>query len=880
MAETETSETRGPREPGSSLVLERGDAVGRYVVISRIGKGGAGVVYRAYDPELDRAVAIKVVRSESGRRERLQREAQALARLQHPNVIAVHDVGTIAGEVFVAMEYVEGVTLKRWLRGGSTGGLRQVLDIFMAAGRGLQAAHDVGLVHRDFKPDNVLVGRDGRVRVLDFGLARPANLIDDAGPAPDLDLEIDTDRFLRTSLTQTGALLGTPRYMAPEQHLRRPADARTDQFSFCVALYEALYRQRPFEGETLSRLAASVTTGQIREAPPGSKVPARLRRILLRGLSVDPAQRFPSMAALLDALHAAAVAPRRRLAIAAIAVGVAVPIGVIAAIWHESDEPAGAVACDATDRYLDGVWDDPVRDRVAAAFERSRKPYARDTYQRVATHLDAYAARWTEARTELCEASRRGDQEAQVSEVRIACMNRRLRSLAATAELLGGADDHLIDQAVDAALRLPPIDGCDDDRLLAEGALLPRDPALRQRIADLGRELEEARALEAAAQYARALDVATDVAYAADELPYLPLQAEAHHEVGRIHDRLEELDQARPHHEQAARLAARVGDDGLAASALLAVQKDIFYQERLAGRSGEAALDLDVHVEAPFERVGRHDARYADYLMVAGDMRYRLERHDEARDYFERALQLREGLFGSDDVRVAESLVMLASSYPSDRKDDANRALARALAIYEAQLGAEHPAVAETLNRIGHYTDDVEVMIAAYDRAERIFAGAFGAENWAVGRSLNNGGEALCRGGDTARGLERLERGLAIYAREFGADHCHLAWPLAGIALCQMTAGEPASAITTLERALGICAGKGLHTSLVTNMQVQLAQAKWAAGDDREGALAIAREARAAYLEKEAHHRKELRELDDWLAVHGTDEDRRVAGRQ
>ena len=237
--------------------------MGRYLVLGTLGEGGMGVVHAAYDPELDRKVALKVLLPGRGGRakghERLLREAQSLARLSHPNVVAVHDVGTHEGRVFVAMEFIAGTTLSATIE-SQRPGLEAIVGLYAAAGRGLEAAHRVGLVHRDFKPDNVMVDREGRVRVVDFGLAQA---VAEASAE-------ESSQGSAVGLTATGALMGTPAYMAPEQFQGRPTDARTDVFAFCVALYEHLHGERPFAGETLVTLAAEVTAGRVREAPRGA----------------------------------------------------------------------------------------------------------------------------------------------------------------------------------------------------------------------------------------------------------------------------------------------------------------------------------------------------------------------------------------------------------------------------------------------------------------------------------------------------------------------------------------------------------------------------------------------------------------------------------
>jgi predicted Ser/Thr protein kinase len=275
--------------------------VGRYEVLAELGTGGMGVVYRARDPELDREIALKLLRPTGSRhdpataRSRLVREARAMARLSHPNVATVHEVGEFEDQVFVAMEYVEGQTLTKWLASESPP-WRDAVDMLLQAGAGLVAAHDKGIVHRDFKPDNVMVTPDQRVLVLDFGLARSSG--DASASSGPVELE-----GADPSLTLTGALVGTPAYMAPELYAGEPADARSDQFAFAVALWEAVYQQRPFRGDTLAALASAVMEGDLSEPIGIGRRPAWLRRVLGRGLAVDPSARYPSVSEMLGDLR-------------------------------------------------------------------------------------------------------------------------------------------------------------------------------------------------------------------------------------------------------------------------------------------------------------------------------------------------------------------------------------------------------------------------------------------------------------------------------------------------------------------------------------------------------------------------------------------------
>jgi predicted Ser/Thr protein kinase len=290
--------------------------VGRFEIDRRLGSGGMGVVYEGHDPALARKVAIKVLHEGVGALSRLLREAQALAQLTHENVVQVYEVDTSGDQVFVAMQFIEGRTLHAWLRERPRT-WREIVDVFTGAGKGLAAAHGKGLVHRDFKPDNVLVGNDGIPRVLDFGLARaasessldslpgtaPSALASSSGASHSLSASASASSpALLEDLTRTGAIMGTPAYMSPEQSLGSGVGPASDQFSFCVALYEALYDQRPFAGTSVTALLANLQAGKVQAPPPGHDVPPWLHAAVLRGLALEPTDRFPSMDALLTEL--------------------------------------------------------------------------------------------------------------------------------------------------------------------------------------------------------------------------------------------------------------------------------------------------------------------------------------------------------------------------------------------------------------------------------------------------------------------------------------------------------------------------------------------------------------------------------------------------
>ncbi|MBL8916730.1 MAG: protein kinase, partial [Archangium sp.] len=317
----ELSATQLPRPIEPAPVLERGAQVGRFVILETLGMGGMGAVYSAYDPNLDRKVALKTLHfSTTGdptAHGRMLREAQAMARLSHPNVVNVFEVGENRGAIFIAMELVAGVTLRTWERAKERT-WKEVVRVFLQAGQGLAAAHAAHLVHRDFKPANVLLGDDGRVRVTDFGVARADGTIEPVGPMPQAQGE-DSGRFgngpgtggtastahsgsLSDPLTRGDVVVGTVGYMSPEQAAAKIPDARSDQFAFCICLWEALYGKRPFQGNSVAETTKALLEGSLPQRPRTTKVPTWLHAVMTRGLERDPEKRYPSMEALLKEL--------------------------------------------------------------------------------------------------------------------------------------------------------------------------------------------------------------------------------------------------------------------------------------------------------------------------------------------------------------------------------------------------------------------------------------------------------------------------------------------------------------------------------------------------------------------------------------------------
>ena len=422
--------------------LEPGSRLGRYEVIDLLGHGGMGAVYRAYDPELDRTVALKLLlmggRSERARA-RLQREAQAIARLSHPNVVQVFDVGRRdqAGGVFIAMEFVDGPTLKQWLKREKRE-WREIAKVFADAGEGLLAAHQRGLVHRDFKPDNVLLDEHARAKVVDFGLAKGSESLAethsiDLASVPSVDgsaatsgLKTSGSRKPLAEITQLGSRIGTPAYMPPEQIHGGHSDPRADQFSFAVALYEALFGRLPFDGTTPESYALNVLEGAVHPIPRSSDVPTRLQNGILRALAVSPSKRFASLAPLLEILRDDPARRRRRwLALTgATAAGVAIST-MFLPLWRP--ETPAADPCAQVARAMSALWSEERRGGVASALAAVPRSFAADASARAIEGLDEVAESWSSATMSTC----RGDieQRADTSTLHAAknlCLDRSL----------------------------------------------------------------------------------------------------------------------------------------------------------------------------------------------------------------------------------------------------------------------------------------------------------------------------------------------------------------------------------------------------------------------------------------------------------------------
>jgi serine/threonine protein kinase/tetratricopeptide (TPR) repeat protein len=807
------------------------DRVDRYLVLDRLGAGAMGQVYAAYDPDLDRKLALKLLLREdqktNHRTIRMLREAQALARVSHPNVIQVYDVGTFEGRVYIAMEYIDGQDLGSWLL-SKTHTVSEILEVFVQAGRGLEAAHRKHLVHRDFKPENVLVARDGRVVVLDFGIAyavrraehhdddealrsrvleqssvqeasgkesllasmarvpggrarEPSGLepfdpeaTQDAIQAGDPEPRLEAASAFDAELTRVGALVGTPAYMSPEQLEGRGADERSDQFSFCVALWEALHGERPYPGKSPLALWQAMRDGKIR-APRRARVPKWIQRALHRGLSTDPAARFAEVGALLTVLQRDPARIRKRVAVAGLALG-ALAFG----IWGRVSAPEPEPVCAGAEARMTAVWGPERRAALGAAFESSGEQLAALALPGVLTGLDRYAEQWQAMYTDACEATHvRNEQSAELLDLRMACLAEREQALDALVEVLLEPDATVIENSYAAVSALRPVDACANVEALRAKVSLPEDPALLVELEAIERELSLAKARRDAGDHTRALELARAALARAARSDYPPIQADARIEVGRAQIDAGEFDAAATSLRQGFYRALSARDDEAAitaATALVQVTGDR-QQDFAEAHNWLGIADALLARQGPSLTVVGQARVELQYLR--GVVLWRQDELDQSRAELEQALALARELGEGQrllEIRVRKGLgSTLWSQGEAEAAADQFQAVVDALS---RELGPSHPQVGSALNNLAsaHYTlGKRELAEAEFVQTLAIYESCYGDEHPSVANSLNNLAVVYTRAGKLQEARETHLRVIGIHERTLSPEHPELA---------------------------------------------------------------------------------------------------------
>jgi tetratricopeptide (TPR) repeat protein/predicted Ser/Thr protein kinase len=719
--------------PATAPVLPPGTLIGRHVIVDRIGAGGMGTVYAAFDTQLARRIAIKVLRAEArtpDAQARLLREAQAMARLTHRNVLTVYDVGAFGSGVFIAMEFVDGQNLRGWLRDGHP--WKEALAVVKEAGRGLAAAHEAGIVHRDFKPENVLIGKDGRVVVADFGIARalgpsatgdPSGVSLASGPPPATEasassVEATTGATgdslppvsapLGTPMTETGAIIGTVGYMAPERAFEDRDDPRTDQFSFGVTLYRALYAQAPFAYADLQTYLKALLDPP-RPPPAGTPVPSWVHDVVKRALSYEAGQRFGSMTELLAALERDPTRRRRAWFLGACAVALA-GAGGVAVVRHQQ---AVREECRAGERIIAESFDAATQAKVEAAIGAAPVPHAADVAARATRVIKQWSADWAKTHREALEATRlRGEQSVATMNDRVACLDAAREEMTSLVAIFSRADRRVAVHAINAAYGLPRPRACLDANVAHTSLVLPDAPDARARVIALRHKVAEVNQLDVATKFDEAIALGTPALAEARAIPHRRSEAELLLAMGDAKRQLGDPQGATAVLQDALAAAEAAGDDSLAGAlaAKLAFELgDVLEKPHDAERWLALARGI-------LEREGGHDERVEGELLESELAVSAAEGHpDQTIPLRDRLIALLVRMYGPTHPRVAASINNKACDlYALGRLEEAVAEFRRGIAMQEELFGPDTPTLSADWNNVGASL----TLLGRYDEAQ------------------------------------------------------------------------------------------------------------------------------------------------------------------
>jgi hypothetical protein len=668
--------------------------------------------------------------------------------------------------------------------------------------------------------------------VPDLGVEVPETIVLSGGTTASAEAQAHSSvsGMFEAQLTRTGAMMGTPAYMAPEQFLGRATDARTDQFSFCVALYEALYGERPFAGNTMYALTNNVVQGKVRDAPATAEVPPWIRRILLRALRPALADRYPSMAELLDALGKNPATKRRKIAVAI--AGALLPV-VLVLGFKQSMADHRAV-CGGGPARLGGVWElrrpgepEPARHaRVRNAFLRSGKSYAAEVHATVSRVLTGYATSWANMYEEACAATNiHHEQSLEVFDLRMACLQERLGGLRALTDLYSDANGELVEHAVSAANALGSLDRCADIPLLKSLVRPPEDPATRARVARLRQRLAALKAQVDAGRWKEVLRAMPPVAAEARALGYQPLVAEMLRLEGEALGRSNDATAAQTKLVEAFWAADASRHDEVRAAAASELVFVFGYQ---LGKFDEAERWSGT-ADAVLQRVGGHELLRAWQLNNIGAVRGLKGEHEAALLAQQQALVLKQQALGPDHPDVGVS---------------------------EGNIANELAGLGRNQEALGHVDSSVALIENGY-----------GASHPVLATQLSNRGEILGALGRPREARQSFERARVIWERELGLEDRNLAYALTGIGLTYLAENDPGNALASLERAYKIREAHEVDPSRRAETRFALARALWEAKRDRARARLLAEQAKEGYAKGAV--KAKVAEVDGWLRARG-----------
>lgn len=821
-------ETRAPSSPldetrvepstpsaGPGLLdVSPGSKIGRYLVIAELGRGGMGVVLRAYDPRLRRDVALKCVRPTAMSPEveaRMVQEALALAKLNHPNVVGVYDVEVVAGSVVIAMEYVEGEHFRAWTR-RTEPGWREIVNAFLDAGQGLVAAHRAGLLHRDFKPTNVLRTSEGQVKVIDFGIARVDD--DDGDPAvvaARTPASGESSSSVSVRLTSAGEVIGTPPFMAPEQHATTDVGPAADQYAFCAAMWQALSGQLPYgPGRDLRALLEAKLAGPPSWPMGAPRIPRVLIQVLRRGLAPDPEHRWPTMESLLTELSRDRSARQRRLSV----VGAVIALAAGGFGWQAIDRAQITRDCEAEAQAIEQAWTTERAEGIARAFEDANASYGPDTWSRAQPRVDAHAERWADARATVCRMSRlEGTLDPDLTARAESCLDEQLARLSALADQWEEADGSVLNRAANAAWSLPAPDDCTDRHALRLQAPPDDDLVRRARAQDVREQLARALASSQLGRYDQSLELANEAHAEALELGDPRVIAATLRSIGITQDHRAQYEAARRSLEDAYYFAEEAGDD---VGALLAASHLVLTVGHNQARFDEGwrwgQLALRKHARLGLSEDEPIHAGILSHLGVALLTEGRVE---DARDHHARALEIRERMMGPEHPEVATSLNNMGLVHlRADEHQEADAVLRRAMGIWEQALSPEHPRVGiaqMNLGALAFNRGDLDQAQRDWERTVEIWERSLGPLHPDIASLESNLGLVHARRGDRAKARASYERALEILEHTEGPTSPALMVVLSNLGQAQLGDGDVEQAWASSRRAMEIMeATKGL----------------------------------------------------------------------
>ncbi|MBA3457575.1 MAG: serine/threonine protein kinase [Deltaproteobacteria bacterium] len=819
-----------PNIPVACAALGPGDAVGRYVLLHRVGAGGMGVVWAAYDPELDRRLAIKLLgdaaQAVPDLRERFEREARITARLQHPSIVHVQEAGQYApGEPYYVMKLVTGDSLEHVIaqRPRLADRLALVPNV-SAIIEAIAYAHSQGVIHRDLKPQNVIVGAFGETVVIDWGLATSSSEATD------------------------GMVMGTPSYMPPEQAEGDAVDERADVYALGAILYHVLAGVRPYAGrDAPATFAAVIGEPPAPLATLAPTAPAELVTIVNKAMARSAGDRYPSAKQLADELAKFMTGQlvgshrysRRELAWrwvrrhrTAITAGSVLVLGGLAVFGLMRETTVRDTRCEGMEQQLVGVWDAERAAAVRAAFVAGGQPYAVDSFGRITKRLEEYSRGWVATRVAACEATHlRGVQSSALLDLRMRCLDRRLSELDQHVRALASTPrGETLEHAIRATTELVSLERCNDSEALLAVVPPPRDPAAQFAVTVLERRLDKASALQRLGRYRDSIAELEGLAREAARLAYPPIEAQVHYHEAQTRRLAGQFAQA----EAAARLAvdaaARAKDDELLADAWIELVGAISYLDQR-----ETVTTLEPFARAAVSRAGDVPFQRSRFLNVFANSSFKQLDLKRARELYEQSLALGD----RKDPRHRATLVNLAMlTFREGKYADAKQSFEELLVLEERDLGSEHPDTARVLYHLCLSTHSLGELAAAQQHCERAVAvreRSLGPDDPRTADALELLGTVLGRRADS-RAEDYLRRAVQIKENKLGPEHAEVGRMIGNLAQLLQQQGELVEAIALSRRALEIALkARGPDHPLIAYPRLALGTALADAGDHVHG---------------------------------------------